>query len=59
MNAIISVFETLQNQILAEKGYKFSHTFDLSLTLYHKNLILKNSKNVDAATCRPVALKTN
>ena len=24
MNAIISVFETLQNQILAEKGYKFS-----------------------------------
>ena len=42
-----------------EKDHEFSHIFDLSLNSYHKKPILKNSKKVYAATCRPIALKNN
>ena len=59
MNAIRSVFEALQSQKKTEKDYEIIQVFDLCLNLYHKNPILKNSKNVYAAICRPIALKSS
>ena len=43
-NAIKSVFEAFLSQKIANKGYKFSSIFELSLNLPHKKRVLKYSK---------------
>jgi hypothetical protein len=56
MNATKSVCEALCSPKIDEKDHEFSHIFDLSLNSYHKMPILKNSKKLYAATCRPIVL---
>ena len=57
MNAITRGFKAFKYQIIVATDEEFSHIFDSCLNLYHKNPILKNSKNTYAAICRPIALR--